>query len=330
MLLVDGGYGEGGGQIIRSAIAFSSLTSTPIKVVNVRSKRENPGLRPQHVTAINAVASICSAEVAGCSIGSTEFSFTPADISGGFYRVDVGTAGSVTLVMQAVMPLALKSRDDITFTVSGGTDVKWSPPADYLKYVTLGVLTSFGFKADLDVNRRGYYPKGGGLVELKLKPSRLERVELIERGLVESVRGVSHAHTALRERRVCERQSLAARKNLVDYETRIECVYCDTGSIGSGITLFADCGNTVLGSDCLGDRKMRSEEVGSRASRDLTCLLDSDCVLDDYMVDQIIPYLAYSGGCVKTGRLTSHAETNIWLARQFGFDVTVREGFIEC
>ncbi|RLI93947.1 MAG: RNA 3'-phosphate cyclase, partial [Candidatus Altiarchaeales archaeon] len=144
MIQIDGSIGEGGGQILRTSIAMSAITQTPVRIFNIRAKRRNPGLRAQHLHAIKSVKNLCNARVINARIGSTEIEFIPNEISGGRFNIDVGTAGSVTLVLQALMLPALVAKDSTIIKIRGGTDVKWSPPIDYLRFVTLPILRKFG------------------------------------------------------------------------------------------------------------------------------------------------------------------------------------------
>ena len=174
MLEIDGSHGEGGGQIVRMAVALSALRSTAVRVVNVRAKRAKPGLAAQHATAIRAVAGLCAARVQGAEVGSGEFTFEPGPLRSGRFSFDVGTAGAVTLVLQACLPAAFRA-GDTELEIRGGTDVPWSPPLDYFGHVFLGLLRKMGGRAEVEVARRGYYPRGGGLVRVRAAQERVER-----------------------------------------------------------------------------------------------------------------------------------------------------------
>jgi len=322
MIVIDGSAGEGGGQILRTSVALGALTSKPVTVRNIRAGRNPPGLKPQHVAAIEAVAQVCGAEVKGNYPGYGEIVFEPGPVNAGVFSFDVGTAGSATLVIQSLLPVLAGAGGDFCFTVQGGTDVSWSPQADYLKNVTLPLVERFGPRIRMKIARRGYYPKGGGLVEVRVSGSELKPVSLLEPGGVLAVKGVSHAHISLKERQVCERQANSARKNMVYYDkVGITCDYADTLSVGSGITLWAECKNTILGADFLGARDLRAEEVGRKAALGLLGELQSGACLDKHMADQIVPYLAIAGGKATVSEATEHCKTNIWVCNQFGFDV---------
>src|SRR5207245_8328423 len=191
MIEVDGGRGEGGGQLLRMALALSALTDTPVRVARIRAGRPTPGLAAQHVTAINAVAALCEAEVTGVSVGASSIEFRPGKLAAGRFSFDVGTAGSITLVLQALLPVAAAAPGAVRVRLLGGTDVRWSPPIDYFNRVFLPLLRRLGAHADVEVLRRGYYPRGGGIVEAVIERTRLwSALRGSERAEVERVRGI--------------------------------------------------------------------------------------------------------------------------------------------
>ncbi|MEM4696403.1 MAG: RNA 3'-terminal phosphate cyclase, partial [Desulfurococcaceae archaeon] len=159
-VVIDGSFGEGGGQILRYALSFSALTLKPVRIFNIRAKRDNPGLRPQHLTAVKALAEITKARVIGDRVGSMELYFEPKTRIGGSYRFDIGTAGSVSLVIQAILPTLLFANRSSRVELTGGTDVAWSPPIDYMRFVFLHNLKLMGIEASIELYRRGHYPRG--------------------------------------------------------------------------------------------------------------------------------------------------------------------------
>lgn len=340
MISVDGSFGEGGGQILRTSVALSAVTGKPVQISNIRARRSNPGLRPQHLTAVKAVAELCSVEVSGLSIGSSEIVFTPCEIAGGRYNFDVGTAGSITLVLQALLIPCLHAKKETIIQIRGGTDVRWSPPADYLKYVTLPLLEKFGVEAELDIVRRGYYPKGGGLVRLKIKPNRgLKSVDLTERGGIESISGLCHAHQELGKNQVIERETSIARKTLFEElskageypgEVNVRKEYVDSPSYGNGLVLWANYSNTVIGADSLGEKGKRAEEVGREAAVNLVEALKAKAPVDKYSGDQLVPYIALAPGSkLKVPEVTGHLETNIEVVKKFGYNVELEDKIIK-
>ena len=176
MLSVDGSYGEGGGQILRTALALAALTGAPVRIERIRARRSKPGLRPQHLTAVQALARVSQAEVTGVDLGSQDLTFRPRTPQGGHYLFDVaektGSAGAVTLVAQALLPPLIKAGARATVILKGGTHVPWSPPAHYLSHVFLPALAAMGAEVDMTLERWGWYPRGGGEVRLTIRGAR--------------------------------------------------------------------------------------------------------------------------------------------------------------
>jgi len=322
MIEVDGSFGEGGGQVIRTAVALAAILSKDIHVFNIRAGRAEPGLRAQHMTGVKAAAELCSSKMEGLQVGSTEFTFKPGKLRTGSFRFDVGTAGSVTLVLQTLMPVLAFAPGSIQLEITGGTDVKWSPPIDYLRLVTLPILRKIGYHAELETVRRGHYPKGGGLVKFSTEgSSTLHSLTDTSPSPVSRIYGISHA-TSL-PRHVADRQAAAARKNLEEAKLpspSIDLEVVDNrGQLGpgSGIVLSAETQNgNILGADALGERGRPAEEVGLTAARILAEEIESGAMLDRHMGDIIVPYLVLANGNseVSVSRVTQHTRTNVKVA----------------
>ncbi len=312
MIEIDGSYGEGGGSIVRMASVFSAISRKPFRIYNIRAKRPRPGLAAQHLKAVETVAGLCSGETEGLKTGAVEFEFHPGEIRGGEFRVDIGTAGSITLVLQCIMPVAMKADRKSVFTISGGTDVAWAPTIDYLRYVTLPVLRDNGYNGEIQLVKRGYYPVGGGIVNAFISPSRLGKMEL-KASEEKVIQGISHC-TNLPEH-IPARQARASSKLLEKHglkpEIRIE--NAKDGGAGSGITLWSN----GKGGSALGERGKTAEKVGEEAALALIAELKSSAHVDVHLADQLIPYLALSGGSYTARELSMHARTNIWVAEQF-------------
>lgn len=329
MIVIDGSSGEGGGQILRTTVALSVLTSQPVRVENIRAKRPNPGLQAQHITAVKAVAELSGARVKGLSLGSPEIELYPAEISGKSFRVDIGTAGSITLVLQTLMIAAIKVKAPVEVEITGGTDVNWSPPFDYLKEVTLTALEKFGYRAEISLLRRGFYPKGGGRVKIKIWPAELKGRDFMEWSSIDEVNGISFAHHALKANKVTERQKEAAgriiRQKFGNIELNIREEYSETLSLGSGLVLWVKDGQRILGADSLGAPGKRAEKVGEEAARDMIEEVNSGACLDRYLADQIVPYLALAGGKATVSQVTLHVTTHIEVVQRFGFKVKLED-----
>ncbi len=318
MIEIDGSYGEGGGQIVRTATSLSAYTGKPVRIRNIRANRSKPGLRPQHVKGVEALADLCDAESSGVEVGKSSLVFRPGKIKHRDMEIDIGTAGSVTLLLQSLMPPLVRCIKELDITVKGGTDVKWSPPADYLKYVLLPILRDHGFVAYLDVEKRGFYPKGGGKVVLHLKEMDLKEFDLVGRGDTEKVCGISYASNHLQGARVAHRQAKAARKVLrekLGLESDIKTEYCESMSPGSGIQLWLKTTNSVIGGNALGERGTPSEKVGRKAAEDL--INDPKGAVDKYAGDQLIPFLGLVGGKIEISKRTEHSKTNQAIVEKF-------------
>lgn len=338
MLIIDGSYGEGGGQILRTSIALSALTKIPVKIINIRSKRKNPGLRAQHLNAIKAVAELCNAQLKNLNIGSEEIEFIPQEISDKKIYIDIGTAGSISLVLQSLFIASIFN--DVEVEIKGGTDVKNAPTTDYLQYVVCPILNLFGIHIQLKTLQRGYYPEGNGLVSARIyKTEKLKPVNLTERGKILKIYGFSHASEQLRIRKVAERQKNICEKVLKDFlnyrfnyeiPVRITEEYSSTLSAGSGITLVARTENSFLGATALGEIGKTSEQVGDECAKNLISEIQKGGSVDSYMSDQIIPYVGIAKGKVKINELTMHAETNLYIVNLFKFNVKNRGKLIYC
>ena len=192
MIEIDGSLGEGGGQILRTALSFSCHLNKPFRIFKIRAKRKNPGLMHQHITCVRAAQLIAGAEVRGDSIGSSEFIFIPREVKSGHYNFDIGTAGSTSLVLQTVLlPLCFADCES-SIKITGGTHVPWSPPFHYLQDVFLPFLKTAGIDVYLDIEKWGFYPKGGGLIKATIKPIKsLMPINIEQRGIISALKGLS-------------------------------------------------------------------------------------------------------------------------------------------
>ncbi len=323
MIDIDGSFGEGGGQILRTALALGGVTQKSFKIYNIRSKRPNPGLAPQHLHAIKSVANICDAKVTDLKIGSQKIIFEPKKIKGGSMVIDVGTAGSITLILQALLPVLSFAEEDSNVKLVGGTDVQWSPPIDYFNNVTLRALSLMGIRCKIKLIRRGHYPKGGGIVNAHIEPfSRLNKIEALDHEF-NKIKGISHCLKL--PKHVSDRQADSAEKFLRDRGIPCEVEREFHGSrdpnisAGSGIVLWNDSNEIFLGSSCLGKKGVPAEKIGSDASSKIFDMIKSKSGTDSYLADQVIPYMALAKGKSKisTFRLSKHAWTNIYITERF-------------
>lgn len=319
MLEIDGSYGEGGGQLVRTAVALAAVTGRGVRIRGIRARRRTPGLAAQHLTAIRAVAALAQGELEGDRIGSMEIAFRPGALRGGEFRFAVGTAGSVTLVLQALLPVAVRAPRPCAFRITGGTDVPASPPLDYLRRVLLPILGTLGVEARLECLRRGYYPRGGGEVAVEVRPGRLEPLVCEAPGRLRALRG--YAHVAGLPRHVLERMGRAARAQLgqpVELEEKLLGAEEALGP-GGALVLVAEAAHTRLGASAVAQRGVPAERLGSTAAQALLQELACGATLDLHASDQALVYLALAGGTSSfyARALTSHAATTLWLLQQF-------------
>ena len=318
MIEVDGSYGEGGGAVLRITTALSAVTSKSVHITNIRSGRPNPGLMPQHLNAVKAVADLSRASVSGLELGSTELFFNPSKLTGGDFKIDIGTAGSITLILQAFMIPAVFADSPVKIRIIGGTDVRWSPSIDYLINITLPVLKLMGYDTKHKLVQRGHYPRGGGIFELEIDPvKKLIPLNICELNF-KSIKGISHAvklpeHVAVRQARSAQEVLLKA-----GYKSNIKIDPSQRAmGPGSGISLWTDGITSVSGSS-IGEPGKKAEIIGYEAANDILYNISRNSAIDKYMGDQIIPYLALAGNSrIKTSELTQHAITNIHVTEKF-------------
>ena len=320
MIRIDGTYGEGGGQIIRTAIALAAITGEEVEIENIRANRPNPGLSAQHLHAVKAVAKLSGGRTEGLELRSTRLKFAPGALNGFEGEIDIGTAGSITLLLQCLIPVAVFADSETKVRIRGGTDVKWSPPMDFYTELFLKTIREMGCDVHLDLKRRGYYPKGDGLVEAKITPShQLKGIVLVESERTREgvVKGISHscglpAHVA-------ERQAKAAESvlNAAGYDSAIKIEIENGGgrTTGCGITLWKG----YKSGSALGERGKRAERVGEEAARNIIKELESASTVDVYLADQLIPYIALANGKseIRVREMTKHLETNMYVTKKF-------------
>ncbi len=315
VLTVDGA--EGGGSVLRVAVGLSVALQKPVRIVNIRGARKDPGLKAQHLAGLLATAELCDARVEGAHLGSRDVTFLPGRIRRRKLKAEVPTAGAVGLVLQPLQIACLASEHDVdVFVEGGGTFGKWAPPLPYLQNVNFALLARFGYPAQLFVEREGFYPKGGARVRTRFFRPQLQGPLVFEaRGRLEGVQGLSVAAVGLREARVAERQAEAAydalREGLPEAGIHIETRYVEAASLGSAVVLWARFERTILGADELGERGVRAEIVGRRAAEQLLAEIDSGATLDVHMADQILPFLALYGGSFRCREITDHVRINL-------------------
>lgn len=318
MIEIDGSVGEGGGQILRTALSFSCACGIPFRMVNIRRNRRKPGLMPQHLTAVRAAGRISGAEMSGDRPGSATLSFVPGPARGGEYAFDVGTAGSTLLVLQTLLLPLLLSPGESTVTLTGGTHVPFSPSFHYVSSVFLPALSRMGGSVELFIASYGFFPRGGGTIRAIVHPAeKFLPLRAEERGRVLSIDGCAAAGRLPRD--IAMRQRDAALGKLrsglgsADVPFRIEIAGAPTPGRGTFTFLRATTENGAAGFTALGEPGKRAETVGEEAAEELLAYLATGAALDPHLPDQLVPYMALCGeeSVLTTSRITPHLRTNL-------------------
>jgi RNA 3'-terminal phosphate cyclase (ATP) len=327
MIEIDGSYGEGGGQVLRTSLAFSAILKVPVTVHHIRAGRKNPGLQPQHLKGVEALAQIARAQTEGVKMGSEKITFVPSDIFPGGYEFDVGTAGSVALLLQVLLPPLCLCRECSHLTLVGGTHVAWSPPFHYLSEILFPTLSLMGVSVTATIERWGWYPKGGGIVHVEIRPSSgLKSISLIDRGPLMRIHGVS-ATTNL-PRHIAKRQkddALRRIREALGMDAEITIHYnAPAHGAGSFLFLVAESEKAIAGFSSLGEKGKRAEEVAKEAVNGLINYIDSDGCIGPQLADQIVPFMALGKGnsSFTTSQITNHLLTNLWVIQHF-FDMKI-------
>lgn len=327
MIELDGSQGEGGGQIVRSALALSAYTGRPFRLLNIRAHRRNPGLQRQHLVAVQAAAQICSASVTGAELGSSSLQFSPGTVRPGVYSFDIGTAGSVTLVLQTVLPALLKTAQPTQLTIHGGTHNPLAPSFDYIRDTFLPVLARMGAAVRVHLTRHGFYPAGGGRIEVGITPCpQLHPLRLLTRGELQYMEAT--ALVARLPLAIARRELDVVHRELGLAETHLHAVpVSQSRGPGNVLSLRMVCTQVTEVISVCGRPRLPAEEVAMGAVRQAREYLDGGAPVDVHLADQLIVPMALAGsGEYVTSRPDSHTLTNISVVERF-VDVkfTVRE-----
>lgn len=324
MIEIDGSQKSGSGTILRFSVALASILSKPLHIYNIRQNRPQPGLRPQHLEAVLTAGKLCDAELQGAEINSRELWFKPKKIKGGKIKAEIGTAGSIPMLLMTVLPICAFAENTVHLQVSkGGTDVHHSPTINYVRFVLLPTLKRMGLDTNLTVQKYGYYPKGMGEVTITVEPCKTLNSILLEKfGKIKTIKGVSVC-TFLADRRVAERQAKAANDYLRErgYTADIQIINDKSNPLqkGSSIVLWAETDtNAILGADAIGEIRKTSETVGKEAAEKLHKELSDKPTVDIHLADMLILYMALAKGksAFLSRAVSDHLETNIWLAEK--------------
>jgi RNA 3'-terminal phosphate cyclase (ATP) len=318
MITIDGSFGEGGGQILRTSLALSLVTGKPFRIDRIRAGRKNPGLLRQHLTAVNAAVDVSSAEASGAVMGSKELTFAPGAVTPGNYAFAVGSAGSATLVLQTVLPALLTAGGPSNLILEGGTHNPFAPPFDFLARAFLPLVNRMGHGVVAILERPGFYPAGGGRFSVKVEPAvDLKRLDLTSRGELRARR--AKAVVANLPRNIAQRElSLIGSRMSWPGEWLTAEVIDNSRGPGNAVMIEIECGHVTEVFTGFGDRGVRAEAVAEQSVQQARRYLASEAAVGEYLADQlIVPMAIAHGGSFTSGPLSRHATTNIEVVKQF-------------
>ncbi len=326
MVVIDGSFGEGGGQILRTSLTLAAVTGRPVRIFKIRAGRPNPGLAAQHLTAVRAAAAVCGGRVRGDRIGSTEVIFEPGQPQAGEYEFDVaaerGSAGAASLVLQTVLPILLAAGGDSQVTIHGGTAVPWSPSYEYLAHVFVPALRRMDVWLEVSRPRAGFYPHGGGTIVARVRGSMPSGLNLTERGKLRRI--VIHSVVSQRlPAHIGPRQIAGCRQALGQWARRAEVEEIDdhvpAGGPGTAVAAAAQFESGFCGAIALGKRGKPAEKVGAEAGLELARVIESGAAVDAHLADQLLLYAAMAAGPSQftCPEITGHLETNAHVIGNF-------------
>jgi RNA 3'-terminal phosphate cyclase (ATP) len=328
LISIDGSFGEGGGQILRTSLALSLVTGRPFCIERIRAARKKPGLLQQHLTAVRAATAIGQATVEGAEIGSRELTFIPGQVCPGEYRFAVGTAGSATLVMQTVLPALLTASGPSQLRLEGGTHNPWAPPFDFLDKAFLPLVGRMGPKVEATLERYGFFPAGGGRVVVRIQPQApLQRIDLLERGRIEehSVRAV----VARLPRHIAEREADTARRKLGWDAKSVQVDEVDSNGPGNCVTIEVRSRHVTEVFTGFGQVGVPAEKVAAGAAKEAKRYIEAGVPVGEHLADQLlIPMALAGGGSFRTMEPTEHTRTNMAIVMSF-LAVEIHAGEIE-
>jgi RNA 3'-terminal phosphate cyclase (ATP) len=324
MVTIDGGAKSGSGTIVRYSVALASLLGKEIRIQNIRAGRDKPGLRAQHLKVVHACREMCQGVVKNAAVGSKEIIYTPGErFNGGEYSWDIGTAGSTTMMAQALLPLACFARKPSKFRLEGGLFQDSAPSAYHMKFVLLPLLKRMGVRAEVDIIRPGYVPRGGGITEARVEAAgELRSLNLAEQGEISSIKGIALS-SHLKEKKVSQRMAAECRKVLSAYGYKAEIEEIEDESSlqeGAALAIYAETSlGSWMGSDRAGRPGRSSESIGRYVAERFIEDVETGAAVDRYIADQLIIYAGLAEGVTRYSipRITEHVETNLWLIEEF-------------
>lgn len=324
---IDGSQGEGGGQILRTSVSLSCILNKPIRIRNIRAGRKEPGLRPQHLQAIKSAAEISKSKLTGATVGSTAVEFIPGEPERSVSkRIETRTAGSVTLIAQTLIPIAIFRGLDLDLEIVGGTEVPASPTIDYLQRLVQPIYRRIGGEVQIDLKQRGYFPKGGGVINVQAKGSKssprpltlqepLSASDAFEADIFACCSSSLPEHITRREldsaKGVLEHSNIRVRNTATESDK-------PSLSPGTSILVYAQKDQEYIGCSAIGERGKRAEEVGSEAARGFIEEVANRPNVDSHLSDMIVTLACCIDGCSSftTSKITRHLETNLWISEK--------------
>jgi len=308
LLKINGEFGEGGGQIIRTAITLSCITKRPIIIENIRKNRKVPGLRPQHLAGIKILQKICDADVEGAKLGSTSLKFIPRDVKSCNLIEDVGTAGSISLILQVLIPVAAICQKKLNLTINGGTDTLWSPTIDYTQFVLKEAYSRMGIKFSIKLIKRGYYPKGGGKINLEVLPSNVKSISLFQRKTKQVKLFCSFSNLSFE---LIEKNVKNIEKKLIEKKFVVQTQINEETAIdsGSSLLIFSIDEESIIGIDSIFDK--RTEEF----NLDLEDFIENNLGVDQRLADMIVLPASLTNELTvfRVKNISKHLETNLYV-----------------
>lgn len=319
-VIIDGSFGEGGGQILRTALCLSIMTGKPLEIFNIRASRSKPGLAHQHLSCIKLCEQISNATIDGARLRSQKLNFQPEKTQSGSYSLGVGTAGSVSLVLHSIfLPLSFAETES-TVTIEGGTHVPWSPSFNYLADQWLRYMRKIGLRIDLTLKKAGYFPRGGGIITAKIQPIKeIEPLNLIDRGELKKIKVTVYISNL--DRQIAEREMNTARKLLKSEGYSIDGEIVEYNSIGqgTGTHIHIKFGNGSASFTSLGQIGIRAEAVAKDCVQEAIDFINSEAAIDRYLADQLILplYFAHQSSSFTTNFISEHLLTNAAIVKKF-------------
>ena len=318
MITIDGSFGEGGGQIIRTSCALSLITGKPFRIYNVRARRDKPGLQRQHLTAVTSAAQIGRAQVDGAGVGSREFTFVPGEVTPGDYTFSIGTAGSTTLVLQTVLPPLMVAAGPSRLTLEGGTHNVHAPPFEFLQKTFLPLVNRTGPRVPIELGRYGFYPPGGGRIHVSIEPGH-SRTGFDLSDLLEVRAARARALVVRLPPSIGERELGVIRERLGwgDDQLRVETSE-DAFSPGNVLTAEVESGEVTEVFTGIGERGVRAEAIAERVADEVEQYIAVGAPVGEHLADQLlIPLALAGGGSYLTGTPSLHTTTNMEVIKKF-------------